>query len=349
MRCDGTRRVSDNSENLHNPLTSSTICDSVPRVDHVAAVRSFNRFYTRWVGALDEGFLHTERSLPEARVLFELGRAPATEVTDLRATLEMDAGYLSRLLKGLEEDGLVTRERSAADARRQVVRLTKAGRSEFALLDRRSAARIGASLETLAPGDRARLTAAMDAIEATLGRAADGSSAATPRDAGDGPPVVIRPPAAGDLGWIVERHGALYAEEYGWDERFEALVAAIVGEFATGRDTEREAAWIAELAGARAGSVLCVRSDHATAQLRLLLVEPWARGRGIGARLVDECLTFARVAGYSAITLWTNDVLEDARRIYERAGFELVDSEPHADFGYEVVGQNWSRPLVPPS
>ncbi|HKP90419.1 MAG TPA: bifunctional helix-turn-helix transcriptional regulator/GNAT family N-acetyltransferase [Thermoleophilaceae bacterium] len=302
-------------------------------MDQVAHVRAFNRFYTRWVGALDEGFLETDRSLPEARVLFELGRAATTEVANLRATLEMDAGYLSRLLKGLERDGLVTRERSAADARRQVVRLTKAGRSEFALLDRRSAERVGASLEALAPGERERVTAAMAAIESALGHR------------GDGPGVTLRAPAPGDLGWIVERHGAIYADEYGWDERFEGLVARIVGDFATSRDPDREAAWVAELAGARVGSVLCVRKDDATAQLRLLLVEPWARGRGIGARLVDECLAFARAAGYRAITLWTNDVLRDARRVYERAGFELVDEEPHAEFGSEVVGQNWSLAL----
>ena len=302
-------------------------------MDQVTAVRVFNRFYTRWVGALDEGFLETARSLPEARVLFELGQRRETEVAGLRETLEMDAGYLSRLLKGLEEDGLVTRERSPADARRQLARLTRAGRAEFTLLDRRSAARIGATLEGLGPGERERVTAAMAAIQATLARD------------GEVPDPSLRAPGAGDLGWIVERHGAIYADEYGWDQRFEALVATIVGDFGSNRDPAREAAWIAELAGARAGSVLCVRKDDVTAQLRLLLVDPWARGRGIGARLVDECLAFARAAGYGAITLWTNDVLEDARRIYERAGFELVDEQPHADFGHEVVGQNWSRPL----
>jgi DNA-binding MarR family transcriptional regulator/GNAT superfamily N-acetyltransferase len=304
-------------------------------VDHVAAVRAFGRFYTRWVGALDEGFLQTERSLPEARVLYELGRADATEVAELREALELDAGYLSRLLTSLERDGLVTRQRSDRDARRQVVRLTKGGRAVFKLLDRRSAERIGTSLERLAPPERDRLTAAMRTIEATL---------APNRDGGD-PAVTMRPLAAGDLGWIVERHGALYADEYGWDRRFEALVATIVGDFGANRDPRREAAWIADLGGARAGSVLCVRKDDDTAQLRLLLVEPWARGRGIGGRLVDECLAFAGAAGYRAITLWTNDVLEDARRVYERAGFELVDSQPHSDFGREVVGQNWSRPL----
>jgi DNA-binding MarR family transcriptional regulator/GNAT superfamily N-acetyltransferase len=301
-------------------------------VDHVAAVRAFSRFYTRWVGALDEGFLHTERSLPEARVLYELGRAETTEVAHLRESLELDPGYLSRLLKSLERDRLVVRDRSERDARRQVARLTRKGRAEFAVLDHRSAERIGASLERLQPPERDRVTAAMSAIESALGNGAE-------------PDVAVRAPGPGDLGWIVERHGALYAQEYGWDQRFEALVATIVGDFAANRDPSREAAWIAECAGARAGSVLCVRKDDATAQLRLLLVEPWARGRGIGALLVDECLAFARSAGYRAIGLWTNDVLEDARGIYERAGFELVDSDPHHSFGPDLVGQNWARPL----
>lgn len=300
-------------------------------MDHVAAVRSFSRFYTRWVGALDEGFLQTERSLPEARVLFELGQARRSEVAHLREALELDAGYLSRLLQSLERESLVTRARSERDARRQVVRLTRQGRAEFNRLDRRSSERIGASLEELGPADRDRLASVMAGVQAMLERPA-------------GEPV-LRPPAAGDLGWIVERHGALYAGEYGWDERFEGLVATIVGEFAATRDPRRGAAWIAELAGARAGSVLCVREDDTTAKLRLLLVEPWARGRGIGARLVQQCLDFARGAGYRTMTLWTNDVLEDARRVYERAGFALVDSKPHRDFGPEVVGQNWSRPL----
>jgi DNA-binding MarR family transcriptional regulator/GNAT superfamily N-acetyltransferase len=301
--------------------------------ESVAAVRSFNRFYTRWVGALDEGLLRTRHSLPEARVLFELGRGEQTEVADLRRTLDLDAGYLSRLLGGLEADGLVARERSAADARRQVARLTKAGRAAVRVLDRRSASQVGRRLGSLRSEERESLIAAMGAIHRIL-------------EPADSPPAVsTRAPAAGDYGWIVERHGALYAEEFGWDETFEALVATIVGEFATTRDPERDAAWIAEAGGERAGSVLCVRRDDRVAQLRLLLVEPRARGLGVGGRLVDQCVKFARRAGYREITLWTNDVLESARRIYERAGFELVDSEPHRSFGRDLVGQNWSRAL----
>jgi GNAT superfamily N-acetyltransferase len=292
-----------------------------PPAESVAAVRAFNRFYTRWVGALDEGLLRTRHSLPEARVLFELWGSDSTEVS-------------RRLLAGLESQGLVSRERSAADARRQVVSLTKAGRASAQDLDSRSAAQVGARLESLDPGGRARLEGAMGTIRRVL--EPDGSAP---------PPVVIRAPAPGDYGWIVERHGALYAEEFGWDESFEVLVARIVADFAASRDPEREAGFIAELGGERAGSVLCARKSKRVAQLRMLIVEPHARRMGIGGRLVEECVDFARRAGYREITLWTHDVLESAHRIYERAGFALVDSEPHHSWGHDLVGQNWSRPL----
>ena len=303
--------------------------------ESVDAVRSFNRFYTRWVGALDEGLLRTRHSLPEARVLFELGRRDQTEVAELRRTMEVDAGYLSRMLARLEDEGLVERERSAADARCQLARLTKAGRSEFRLLDSRSAKHIGTALASLGPRDRDRLVAAMTDIRTTLERPESGAQAQ----------VVLRPPARGDYGWIVERHGALYGEEFGFNEDFEALVARIVADFAADHDPDREAAWIAEVAGVRAGSILCVRKDDRTAQLRLLLVEPWARGAGLGTRLVDECLQFARERKYAEMSLWTQDVLEAAHRIYERAGFELVEREAHDSFGPRIVGEHWSRPL----
>jgi DNA-binding MarR family transcriptional regulator/GNAT superfamily N-acetyltransferase len=304
-----------------------------PAPESIAAVRAFNRFYTRWVGALDEGLLRTRHSLPEARVLFELGRRDQTEVSELRRMLELDAGYLSRLLGALEAQGLVARERAASDGRRQLARLTKAGRAAVKVLDRRSARQVGARLRSLPPEERERLVSAMGTIHRVLER--------------DDPPpaVAIRAPGAGDYGWIVERHGALYSAEFGWDETFEALVAGIVGEFAAKRDPRREAAWIAEVGGERAGSVLCVRRDDRVARLRLLLVEPHLRGMGVGGRLVDECVEFARRAGYRELTLWTNDVLESARRIYERAGFRLLDSEPHRSFGRDLVGQNWSLAL----
>jgi DNA-binding MarR family transcriptional regulator/GNAT superfamily N-acetyltransferase len=303
-------------------------------VDRVAAVRAFNRFYTGRLGILGEGFLRTPHSLTEARVLYELGHRDFVEVAELRRELEIDAGYLSRLLSRLEEQALVTRERSAEDGRRQRVRLTEHGVDAFAELDRRSAAEIGELLEGLGEERQRRLVAAMQAIAGLLDD--DPRADAT---------VVLRPPHPGEYGWIVHRHGAQYAEEYGWDETFEALVARIVADYAEHHDPKREAAWIAEVDGEPVGCVLCVRKDDATAQLRLLLVDPRARGRGIGGRLIDQCLRFARRAGYEQIVLWTNDVLHDARRLYERAGFELVESGEHHAFGHDLVEQTWSRRL----
>jgi DNA-binding MarR family transcriptional regulator/N-acetylglutamate synthase-like GNAT family acetyltransferase len=306
----------------------------VQKADPVAAVRAFNRFYTGRIGVLGDGFLRTQHSLTEARVLYELGDREVAEVADLRRDLEIDAGYLSRLLSRLEEQALVTRERSEDDGRRQRVRLTDAGAAAFAELDRRSAVEIGELLEGLGEERRRRLVAAMQAIAGLLDDdpRADGA-------------VVLRAPHPGDYGWIVHRHGAQYAEEYGWDETFEALVARIVADYAEHHDPKREAAWIAEVDGEPVGCVLCVRKDDATAQLRLLLVDPRARGRGIGGRLIDECMRFARRAGYEQIVLWTNDVLHDARRLYERAGFELVESGSHHAFGHDLVEQTWSRPV----
>jgi DNA-binding MarR family transcriptional regulator/GNAT superfamily N-acetyltransferase len=301
--------------------------------DRVAAVRAFNRFYTGRIGVLGEGLLRTPHSLTEARVLYELGQREAVDVADLRRELAIDAGYLSRLLGRLEEHALVTRERSASDARRQRVRLTDEGAAASAELDRRSAQEIGALLARLGEEDERRLVAAMGVIRDVLCDAA-------PPEA-----FVLRPPRPGDYGWIVHRHGVRYAEEYGWDETFEALVARIVADYAEGADPRREAAWIAEVDGEPVGCVLCVAKSATVAQLRLLLVEPRARGRGIGARLIDECLRFARRAGYEEIALWTNDVLADARRLYERAGFELVESGPHHSFGHDLVEQTWSRRL----
>lgn len=299
----------------------------------IAAVRAFNRFYTSRIGALREGLLQSPYSLTEARAIFELAQKERLEVSDLRRALDVDPGYLSRILSRFDAAGLVTRERSTADGRRQVVELTPRGRAEFAVLDKRSSAETGGLLSDLAEEEQRRLVASMEAIRGILGgpRALDR--------------VSLRSPRPGDFGWIVERHGALYTEEYGWDDSFEALVARIVADYLEHRDTVREAAWIAELAGGRAGCVLCVREDARTARLRLLLVEPAARGTGIGSRLVDECIAFARGAGYERLTLWTNDVLAEARRIYERAGFELVEEEPHRSFGHDLVGQNWTLTL----
>jgi DNA-binding MarR family transcriptional regulator/N-acetylglutamate synthase-like GNAT family acetyltransferase len=299
----------------------------------VAAVRAFNRFYTNMIGLLRGKYLGTPYSLTEARLLFELAQRDACEVTDLRRTVDIDAGYLSRILTRFESDGLITRERSAADGRRQVIRLAGAGRAAVAGLDARSARQTSDMLAAVRDDDRRRLLDAMRVITDIL------TESPQPRG------YLIRAPRPGDMGWVVQRNAAAYAEEFGWDTSYEALVARIVADFADHRDPDAEAAWIAEVDGTPAGCVFCVREDATTARLRLLLVEPWARGLGIGSRLVEEVLRFARRAGYSGITLWTNDVLADARRIYQRAGFTLDDESRHHSFGQDLVGQNWSRRL----
>ena len=301
--------------------------------DGVAAVRAFNRFYTNVIGLLREGLLRTPYSLTEARVIFELAQRDATELVELRRELDIDAGYVTRILARFEADGLVEKERSPTDRRRHVVSLTARGRLAFAMLDRRSAEEVGAMLSRLGGVEQRRLVAAMSTIRGIL------------EPSRRSEPFVLRPPQAGDFGWVIQRHGELYSEEYGWDESFEALVARIVADYVKNRDPARENAWIAELDGQPVGSVFCVRKDEEIAQLRLLLVDPRARGMGIGTELVEWCVDFARHAGYERIMLWTNDVLDDARRIYERTGFELEEEEPHHSFGRDLVGQNWGRRL----
>jgi DNA-binding MarR family transcriptional regulator/GNAT superfamily N-acetyltransferase len=297
-------------------------------------VRGFNRFYTRVLGLLRPDLAGSAFGLTEARVLFELAHRDDVGVSELRRDLDLDAGYLSRILSGFTASGLAVREKSAADGRRQVVRLTDDGRRAFDELDRLQAGAIDTLLAPLDDGQRIQLVGAMGQIRRTLSREA--------RRTG----IVLRPPQPGDLGWVVERHGARYAAEYGWDATFEALVARIVAEFAERRDTQREAAWIAELDGERVGCVFCTAADaEHTAQLRLLLVEPSARGSGVGTRLVDECVRFAKRAGYRRMTLWTNDVLVAARRIYERAAFRCDRRESHHSFGHDLVGEYWSRDL----
>jgi DNA-binding MarR family transcriptional regulator/GNAT superfamily N-acetyltransferase len=296
-------------------------------------VRGFNRFYTRVLGLLRPDLAGSAFGLTEARVLFELAHGDDVAVSDLRRELDLDAGYLSRILSGFTAAGLVQRAQSAADGRRQVVRLTTDGREAFAELDRLQASAIDTLLAPLDENQRTELVTAMGLIRRVLGHAPPPTS------------LVLRAPQPGDLGWVVERHGARYFAEYGWDITFETLVARIVADFAERRDTTREAAWIAELDGERVGCVFCTATDPATAQLRLLLVEPSARGFGVGTRLVDECLRFAKRIGYTRITLWTNDVLVAARRIYERAGFHCDRREPHHSFGHDLVGEYWSRDL----
>ena len=301
--------------------------------DAIAAVRAFNRFYTSRLGVLGPGYLETPHTLGEARVLYELAQAPSLEVAVLRGRMGIDAGQLSRLLGRLERAGLVARERSAADRRRQIARLTPDGTEAAAVLDARSVEQTGARLAGLGPAERGRLVAALADVRRLL-------------DPGAPPPsVVLRAPRPGDLGWVIARNGEVYAEEHGWTADYEALVARIVADFADGPDPEREAAWIAEVDGAPAGCVFCVREFAAVARLRLLLVEPRARGLGLGARLVAECLAFARRAGYREVVLWTQDTLVAARRIYQRAGFTLVAEERHRSFGHDLVGQTWRLEL----
>jgi DNA-binding MarR family transcriptional regulator/GNAT superfamily N-acetyltransferase len=298
----------------------------------VNAVREFSRFYTNVVGVLREGLLDTPYTLTESRVIYELAQRAATEVTELRQALDVDPGYMSRILSAFEADGLVTRSRSERDGRRQVIALTRRGRAAFATLNARSAREIRQLVAPLSPADRARLVESLGVARHLLGDELQGK-------------VTLRPPRSGDYGWVVERHGALYRAEYGWDETFEGLVATIVGGFAQGHDPDRERAWIAELSGVRVGCVFCVRKSDEVAQLRILLVDPGARGHGVGTRLVDACIEFARAAGYRELVLWTNDVLHAARRIYERAGFRLVEEGPHHSFGHDLVEQTWSREL----
>ena len=301
--------------------------------DRVATVRGFNRFWTNKIGLLRKGLLDTPFSLTEARVLFELAQAPTTELADLRRRLDLDAGYLSRVVRRLKDQGLVTSERSSSDGRRQLLQLTEPGREAFADLDRRSAAEIGSMLDGLTDEGQRRLVAAMETIRQVF-------DVPTGRRA-----YVIRPLRAGDLGWVVHRHGVLYGEEYGWDQTFEALVARIVADYVDNHDPKRHNAWSAEMDGEPVGCVFCVDRAEETAQLRILLVEPKARGLGIGSRLVEECIRFARQTGYRRMVLWTNDVLVSARRIYEAFGFTLEEEEHHHSFGHDLVGQYWSLDL----
>jgi DNA-binding MarR family transcriptional regulator/GNAT superfamily N-acetyltransferase len=295
----------------------------------VGVIRSFNRFWTEEIGLLNAGLLDTPYSLTEARIIFELAHVDAAELADLRAQLGVDSGYLSRIMNRFKADGLVDAGPSPSDGRRQLVRLTGRGRAVFAMLDARSSAEIGGLLERLGHEDRRRLLDALTSAQEILERG------------GRPKPYLVRPLQPGDLGWVVQRHGAVYAEEYGWDESFEALVAHIVADYVDHRDSSKDNAWIAELDGEPVGCVFCIHDDDQTAQLRLLLVEAKARGYGIGARLVDECIRFAADAGYTEMKLWTNDILMSARRIYEAAGFKLVDEERHHSYGHDLAGQTW--------
>jgi DNA-binding MarR family transcriptional regulator/GNAT superfamily N-acetyltransferase len=300
----------------------------------IEAVRRFNRFFTRRIGVLREGLLHTPYSLTEARVLFEVANREEATASDFARELGLDPGYLSRTLAGLERRGLIQKAPSEADGRRRILSLTSDGLEAFTLLDVRSREEIAELLDGLPEEEQRRLLEAMRTIENVLDKELKFSE-----------PFFVRTHEPGDMGWVVQRHGALYFREYGWNERFEALVARIVADFVDGYDPSRERCWIAEMEGERVGCVFCVKESDSVAKLRLLLVEPGARGLGLGGRLVDECIRFARRCGYETLTLWTNSVLHAARRIYEERGFRLVEEEEHHSFGKDLVGQNWELEL----
>lgn len=303
----------------------------------VEAVRRFNRFFTRRIGVLDEGLLSSHFTLTQARVLFEIAHRQGCTASDLIALLGLDPGYLSRILQQFVDSGLVLRKRSAGDGRRTNLALSAKGRKSFAALDDRSRRSIGELIGPLSSGQRARLVQNMESVQTIL-------SAARAEQAHS---IAVRPYRVGDVGWAIERHAQLYASEFGWNEEFEAFVAMLFAKFAANHDSATEQFWIAEVNAERAGCVFVVRSekDAGAAQLRCLLVEPSARGLGIGRTLVDECIRFSRSAGYRRMVLWTNDILVSARRIYEAAGFSLVDQSAHHSFGHALVGQFWALDL----
>lgn len=305
-----------------------------PIDDHISTVRRFNRFYTRQIGLLDEGLLQSEFSLTEVRVLYELAHRDGLTASDLGRDLNVDPGYLSRLLAKFEARGLLTRSSLEADGRRSMLALTATGREMFAPLDKDARDQVAGLLEPLSATDRGKLVRAMETVQRLLGGSQEPIV-----------PYILRDLQPGDLGWIIHRQSILYHEEYGWDETFEALAAEIAGAFAKTFDPKRERCWIAERRGEVVGSVFLARASDEVAKLHLLYVEPSARRLGIGRRLVDECIRFARTKGYKMLTLWTNDVLVSARRIYEGAGFELVKEERHRSFGKELVGQTWELAL----
>lgn len=298
----------------------------------IAAVRAFNRFYTRHLGVLGQHLMDSPYSLTEARVLYELAHRETPLAKEIGSTLGLDAGYLSRIVQGFVDAGLVKRTPSPADRRQQLLGLTAKGRAAYADLERRSERDMGAMLEPVPEAERLRLTEAM----ATIERLIQGRPAAAP---------ILRSPRPGDIGWVVQSHGAFYAAEYGFDASFEALVAEIAGQFLATQDPGRERCWIAEYNGAQAGSLFLVRDSDDVAKLRLLLVTPEARGHRLGDQLLSEAISFARQCGYRKVTLWTQSILIAARRLYQNAGFELVGSEPHRSFGQNLIGETWELRL----
>ncbi|WP_298102390.1 helix-turn-helix domain-containing GNAT family N-acetyltransferase [Bradyrhizobium sp.] len=299
----------------------------------ISAVRAFNRFYTRQLGLLGQRLLESPFSLSEARVLYELSRRDSVAAKEIGAELDLDPGYLSRIVQKFADEGLISRKPLPEDRRQQQLKLTAKGRQAFARLDRSSQEEVARTLRRMSEGEQRRLTAAMATVESLLGSPCPRASA------------TLREPRPGDMGWVVQSHGERYAGEYGFDSSFEALVAEIAAQFLRSFDASRERCWIAERDGAPVGSVFLVRHDDEVAKLRLLLVEPAGRGLGLGKRLVGECIGFARACGYRKITLWTQSILTEARKIYQDAGFVLVASEPHRSFGQNLIGETWEMRL----
>lgn len=302
--------------------------------DQIDAVRRFSRLYTRRIGVLHEGLLGSPFPLTEARIIYELAQAPATTAKELAALLELDAGYLSRILKRFAARGLIVRQAALDDGRRYELSLTAAGRAAFVEMNAQSKREVGDLLAGLAQRDRRRLVAALETVEGLL----------DPKPA-KRETFILRPHQPGDIGWVIARHGQLYAEEYGWDETFEAFVAEIAAKFILEFDAKRERCWVAERDGETVGAVFLVRQSEEVAKLRMLIVAPEGRGLGIGKRLVEECIRFARRKGYCKITLWTNDILTAARAIYVATGFQLTAREEHHSFGQDLVGETWELTL----
>lgn len=302
----------------------------------VAAFRGFNRFYTRLIGVLDERLIESGFSLTEARVLFELGVRADRSAGEIASELSLDPGYLSRILRRLEDGDLLDRSAAATDARQAVLRLTRKGKSALADLDRRSSEQAAGILDKLTPVQRTMLVHSMGEIESVLGDKPEGRA-----------PFILRSYRPGDMGWVVQRHGILYAQEYGWDMTFEALVAKITADFIDHFNAKRENCWIAERYGESIGCIFLVQhpQEPTTAKLRLLLVEPSTRGLGLGKALVGECVQFARFAGYKKVTLWTQSILLAAHKIYQGVGFKLILEEPHHSFGKDLIGQTWELNL----
>jgi DNA-binding MarR family transcriptional regulator/GNAT superfamily N-acetyltransferase len=302
--------------------------------ERVAAVRHFNRFYTQNLGVLQPAWLDSPFSLTEARVLYEIRQHAGTTATAIARELDLDAGYLSRILRRFHKAGLIRRDAAPEDGRQSRLSITARGRKAFDPLEKRTERDVGALLGRLSEPEQDHLVSAMRAIETMV--------AAGPKSEAE---IILRDPRPGDLGWVVARHGELYAQEYGWGENFEGICAQIVADFVAKYDPDCERGWIAEMDGQNVGSVFLVKDAEKVARLRLLLVDPAARGRGLGTRLTDECIRFARARGYQSITLWTHQVLTVARHVYERAGFRLTSSEARRSFGQDVVSEYWDLTL----